>query len=233
MDEVYHLLCRRKDSILLSVGLRPTQAARWYNIFQTDMFSSIRWYEVTWYSRLGAIVLCFGVVPALFFYIGVQSQIVRDSALNVVVPQDAEMNAAMGSNNSTEATFADSTIESVLSQCQNDPSNGTPGGPNCLGDALRSYKEIETQKFNALVTEFQSSVVSIAALGDDPAQYAQAIVSLKKSEASWAAYRDSLCESASKQYSDTWSIANAYDRCEISVTKKHVQDLLSAAPPVG
>jgi hypothetical protein len=34
--------------------------------------SGIKWQEVTWYSRLGAIVLFIGVVPALAFYIGTQ-----------------------------------------------------------------------------------------------------------------------------------------------------------------
>ena len=32
----------------------------------------IRWNEVTWYSRLGALVLFLAVIPALFFYIGEQ-----------------------------------------------------------------------------------------------------------------------------------------------------------------
>jgi hypothetical protein len=32
----------------------------------------IKWNEITWYSRLGAIILFLGVVPALSFYIGIQ-----------------------------------------------------------------------------------------------------------------------------------------------------------------
>ncbi len=34
----------------------------------------IKWNEVTWYSRLGAIILFIGVVPALCFYIGTRYQ---------------------------------------------------------------------------------------------------------------------------------------------------------------
>jgi hypothetical protein len=34
----------------------------------------IRWNEVTWYSKLGAIILFVGVVPALSFYIGIKYQ---------------------------------------------------------------------------------------------------------------------------------------------------------------
>lgn len=36
--------------------------------------SKIQWNEITWYSRLIAIVIFFGVVPAVSFYIGTQYQ---------------------------------------------------------------------------------------------------------------------------------------------------------------
>jgi hypothetical protein len=39
--------------------------------------TGIKWNEVTWYSKLGAIVLFVGVIPALSFYIGMQYQAVR------------------------------------------------------------------------------------------------------------------------------------------------------------
>ncbi len=32
----------------------------------------MKWNEVTWYSRLGAFILFFGVIPALAFYIGTE-----------------------------------------------------------------------------------------------------------------------------------------------------------------
>jgi hypothetical protein len=32
----------------------------------------VEWYEVTWYSKLLTIILCFGVFPSLAFYIGTQ-----------------------------------------------------------------------------------------------------------------------------------------------------------------
>ncbi|MBX4192384.1 DKNYY domain-containing protein [Candidatus Parcubacteria bacterium] len=39
----------------------------------------IKWHEVTWYSKLGAIILFVGVVPALCFYIGIQYEKVLQS----------------------------------------------------------------------------------------------------------------------------------------------------------
>jgi hypothetical protein len=32
----------------------------------------MQWNKVTWYSRLGALILFIGVLPALSFYIGTQ-----------------------------------------------------------------------------------------------------------------------------------------------------------------
>lgn len=200
--------------------------------------NQFKWNEVTWYSRLGAIIFCFGVIPALFFYIGIQTQQVRDIPLSIVMPQAAApITTSHASDAAASATFADSTIESTLAACQQDPSNGTPSGPDCLGDALKKYDDIEKQKYAELLATLQSLLPEeerqAAALGDNSDQYVQAIASLKKSEAAWKTYGDSLCEAESEGYSDTWSIANSYDSCEISAAKKHIQDLLDAAPPVG
>jgi len=41
--------------------------------------SGIKWHEVTWYSKLGALILFLGVVPALSFYIGIQYQLTREN----------------------------------------------------------------------------------------------------------------------------------------------------------
>jgi hypothetical protein len=38
----------------------------------------MKWNEVTWYSRLGAIILFFGAIPALSFYIGMQYERVSE-----------------------------------------------------------------------------------------------------------------------------------------------------------
>src|SRR6185295_18676352 len=48
----------------------------------------IEWNKVTWYSKLGAIMLFIGVVPALTFYIGMQYQAVKDiqTAVPVSIP---------------------------------------------------------------------------------------------------------------------------------------------------
>jgi|SRR3989344_1742957 len=39
---------------------------------QANPSSGIKWHEVTWYSKLGAILLFVGVVPALSFYTGMK-----------------------------------------------------------------------------------------------------------------------------------------------------------------
>ncbi len=59
---------------------------------RTESPSGIRWNEVTWYSRLGAIFLFLGIVPALCFYIGTQYQAVRDAEYppKVELSQSAE-----------------------------------------------------------------------------------------------------------------------------------------------
>jgi hypothetical protein len=44
--------------------------------------SGIKWHEVTWYSKLGAIILFLGVVPALCFYIGTQYQLTKQATLD-------------------------------------------------------------------------------------------------------------------------------------------------------
>jgi hypothetical protein len=44
----------------------------------------IKWNEVTWYSRLGALILFIGIVPALSFYIG--NQYARTITLNTISP---------------------------------------------------------------------------------------------------------------------------------------------------
>ena len=49
----------------------------------------IKWNEITWYSRLGAIVLFIGVVPTLSFYLGVQYQAViaiQQSQITTISP---------------------------------------------------------------------------------------------------------------------------------------------------
>lgn len=45
---------------------------------QVQKPSGIKWNEVTWYSRLGAIFLFLGVVPVLCFYIGMQYGLIQN-----------------------------------------------------------------------------------------------------------------------------------------------------------
>lgn len=56
---------------------------------QTPPFR-IRWNQVTWYSKLGAIIVFLGVVPALSFYVGQQYQSVYDLKKTIIItPQQA------------------------------------------------------------------------------------------------------------------------------------------------
>jgi hypothetical protein len=48
---------------------------------QPQPSSGIKWNEVTWYSKLGAMILFLGVVPALCFYIGIQYQLTQQNIL--------------------------------------------------------------------------------------------------------------------------------------------------------
>ncbi|HUO49966.1 MAG TPA: hypothetical protein VMU25_00075 [Candidatus Paceibacterota bacterium] len=43
----------------------------------------IKWNEVTWYSRIGALILFLGVIPAVSFYIGEQYQITQEIVLTL------------------------------------------------------------------------------------------------------------------------------------------------------
>jgi len=51
---------------------------------QTPPFR-VRWNEVTWYSKLGAIIVFLGVIPALSFYFGAQYQAIQDTLLSAKV----------------------------------------------------------------------------------------------------------------------------------------------------
>lgn len=56
--------------------------------------SGIKWHEVTWYSKLGAIILFLIVVPALCFYIGIQYASVRPN----ITSQESNSNPTPAAN---------------------------------------------------------------------------------------------------------------------------------------
>ena len=57
--------------------------------------TGIKWHEVTWYSKLGAIVLFCGIVPALAFYIGMQYQSVQQ---NNFLPSETKLESNSQTN---------------------------------------------------------------------------------------------------------------------------------------
>lgn len=45
----------------------------------------MKWNEVTWYSRLGALILFFGVVPVFAFYVGSEYQKIHSQSSDPVI----------------------------------------------------------------------------------------------------------------------------------------------------
>jgi len=72
--------------------------------------SKIRWHEVTWYSKLGAIVVLLGIVPALSFYIGTQ----YEATVSVMFTQSVPISLNM--RNTSQTVFATSTSATESAQ---------------------------------------------------------------------------------------------------------------------
>jgi hypothetical protein len=64
---------------------------------QVQKSSGIKWNEVTWYSRLGAIILFLGVVPVLCFYIGMQYGLIQNLPLALSPVQTTQTTAGVPS----------------------------------------------------------------------------------------------------------------------------------------
>ena len=69
----------------------------------------IEWGQVTWYSKLGAIILFVGIVPVLTFYIGMQYQQVTMPIQNVSISTSQKiltphLNILAGRLSETEGT---------------------------------------------------------------------------------------------------------------------------------
>ena len=84
---------------------------------QVSAAPKIKWNEVTWYSRLGAIILFIGIVPALCFYIGAEygeiNQIVSAPQIGQVPPQPVSQLVVSG-----QASACDSAMNTVdQNQC--------------------------------------------------------------------------------------------------------------------
>ena len=92
-------------------------------MFPEGSSSIFKWNEVTWYSRLAAIVVLFGAVPSLFFYIGVR----YEQATGQTIQQtSSSLSAASNSNNPVpEASTSESSpfilAGNVCPIRQNDP----------------------------------------------------------------------------------------------------------------
>lgn len=69
----------------ITIGMTPEQ----------ERTHTIKWNEVTWYSRLAAIIVCFAVIPAISFYIGEQYESAMTSAVPLSMP--APVNPIKGS----------------------------------------------------------------------------------------------------------------------------------------
>ena len=111
----------------------------------------IKWNEVTWYSRLLAIILFLGVIPALSFYIGVQYQEVVSVSANVIT-RDYSTTIPMPSTLSQDVIGAWSdTPAAMRDECKRTGKNCVPGsaeitdsremdfGPKITGDPTNAF----------------------------------------------------------------------------------------------
>ncbi|HVM73686.1 MAG TPA: hypothetical protein VMU13_02285 [Candidatus Paceibacterota bacterium] len=100
-------------------------------VYEQGSSKGIKWNEITWYSRLGAIILLLGIIPALSFYIGTQYQ----STLNI-----------QSTNQSLQKELSAKTATQIPSKVITLPIGGTQ-------DSL-TLNSIDFSGQSASVTEF-------------------------------------------------------------------------------
>ena len=89
----------------------------------------IRWNELTWYSRLAAIVLFLGVLPTLSFYIGTQYELAWQEI--VVVSHEANISGPINSDYANQPGVPQSSTpttrdQSLVDSVQSVPFTGSP-----------------------------------------------------------------------------------------------------------
>ncbi len=90
--------------------------------------TGIKWHEVTWYSKLGAIILFLGIVPVVCFYIGTQYELAQQSftapiSMSVSPANNQQENVRSQNRNASIATTTPAGIPVTIeiSPCaQND-----------------------------------------------------------------------------------------------------------------
>jgi hypothetical protein len=190
----------------------------------------VQWNEVTWYSKLGAIILFIGVVPALCFYIGTQY---AETQQEVITPLPLQQNIASAPSSqqpavSSTTAYVDATIEASLDNCLNSPDGySNIGSLDCLGTALRSYEAVESVQYNLLEATMKENLQSLVSISpNDEIYYIDAENSLPKAEQSWKTYRDTLCSVDADSWTTGTESGDANASCEIALTKKHIKDLM-------
>ena len=205
----------------------------------------LKWNTVTWYSRLGAIILFIGVLPALSFYIGAQHRAVQDAISMPVVAGNVissgvssaqeQSSDVQDSGTAKNVIFSDSSIESQLTACFDTPeSSTTPDGSTtvgmdaCLGTALTAYKSIEKAQFHTLENKIAADQKSLPI---DPVEvginkyYQDARTSLISAENDWNKYQNALCRVDADAWTDGSGAGGAYLSCQIQLFKVHIQDI--------
>jgi hypothetical protein len=112
----------------------------------------IKWNEVTWYSRLGALILFLAVIPALSFYIGTQYEL-------IVIHPTINQALTILPSKIIQPTSTSSTTSSIIG-------TGTPSevGVTAPDERILYFKPITLVQFLELIQEckVQSSVDAFA-----------------------------------------------------------------------
>lgn len=83
------------------------------NVTYTSGMSEIKWNEVTWYSRLGAIMLFLVVVPTLSFYIGMQYGALLETNRNIQTSAETRTSSQSASKTLSTDQVVGSWVESL------------------------------------------------------------------------------------------------------------------------
>lgn len=96
----------------------------------------MKWNEVTWYSKLAAVIFFLGIFPVLTFYIGTQYQEVKDLNAGIIENQvvaPADYKSATYTIEGTRVTLADGSAEAPIT-----PGSATMVRTQYFGNELKT-----------------------------------------------------------------------------------------------
>ncbi len=130
------------------------------------MLSLIKWNQVTWYSRLLALVLFLGVVPMVAFYIGIQYQLtlqstVSDSRVASTMPaiaQKSDQSLNTTQDDPQAFKYAISKMESGFSFEKPFKSCGDIDGQQPMNECFGHEEEFYSNKLTDVYTKVSQQV---------------------------------------------------------------------------